>query len=371
MGATILLAAGGTGGHLFPAEALASELGARGYGVALATDHRAGAYGRDFPADETHIIRSASPRGGSVIAKAEAAFAIGGGTMAARAILHRMRPAAVVGFGGYPIVPPMLAAFLARVPTVLHEQNAVMGKANRFLARRVTRIATSFAETRGLADAGKAVHTGNPVRGRVIAAARAPFERPEPYGTLRVLVFGGSQGAKAFADLVPPAIQRLERALRARLSIVQQARPEDQVRVIGAYASADVAAEIATFFPDLPARIAAAHLVICRSGASSVAELSVIGRPAVLVPLPHALDDDQKYNALTLERAGGAILAEQAGLTPDGLATLIAALAADPGRLAAMAAAARTTGRPDAVTRLADVVEAVARRQLVTEGAAP
>jgi UDP-N-acetylglucosamine--N-acetylmuramyl-(pentapeptide) pyrophosphoryl-undecaprenol N-acetylglucosamine transferase len=357
---TVLVAAGGTGGHLFPAEALAHELRARGMAVHLATDHRATDYGRDFPADAIHIVSSATFGDRSPLGMARSAFALGRGLVQAFALVTRVKPAVAIGFGGYPTIPPLMAALARRVPTVVHEANAVAGRANRFLAPKVTAIATSFETTGSLGDAAaKAVMTGNPVRPKVVAAAR-PYETPAPGGPLRLLVFGGSQGARIFADLAPPAVAALDPVLRTRITVVQQARPEDVDRVRGAYAAAGVSAEVSPFFADLPGRIADAHLVLCRSGASSVSELAVIGRPSILVPLPHALDNDQKSNALELERAGGAVMAEQARLTSERLAGLLAGLLADPARLAAMADAARAEGRPDAVKRLADLVLAVA-----------
>jgi UDP-N-acetylglucosamine--N-acetylmuramyl-(pentapeptide) pyrophosphoryl-undecaprenol N-acetylglucosamine transferase len=255
----------------------------------------------------------------------------------------------------------VLAAGLRRIPSVIHEQNGVMGRANRLLAPRVTAIATSFA---GVVEAdpalaAKVTHTGNPLRPAVLAAI-APYAPPEPNWPLRVLAFGGSQGARIMADVVPPAVECLNAAVRARLAVVQQARPEDLARVRATYARLGVTAEVAPFFQDLPARIAAAHLVVSRSGASTVAELAALGRPAVLVPLPHALDQDQLANARVLEAAGGAILLRQDAFTPERLAREIAALAADPARLAAMASGARSAGAPDAADRLADLVMRVA-----------
>jgi UDP-N-acetylglucosamine--N-acetylmuramyl-(pentapeptide) pyrophosphoryl-undecaprenol N-acetylglucosamine transferase len=239
---------------------------------------------------------------------------------------------------------------------VIHDGNAVVGRANRFLAPRVTAIAITFPETFQDAPglAAKATLTGNPVRSEVIAVAATPYNAPADI--LRLLVFGGSQGARIMAEIVPAAVARLEPGLRTRLHIVQQARQEDLARVREAYASASVAAEVAPFFSDLPARIAASHLVVARSGASTVAELAAIGRPSILVPLPHAIDQDQFANAGVLERAGGALRLIQEAFTPERLATEIAALAAAPRRLAAMAAAARSLGRPDAAARLADLV---------------
>jgi UDP-N-acetylglucosamine--N-acetylmuramyl-(pentapeptide) pyrophosphoryl-undecaprenol N-acetylglucosamine transferase len=359
----VLLAAGGTGGHLFPAEALAEALRGRGVEVDLATDERAERYGKRFPARQIHVVASETVRGRSPIVLARTAMLLGFGTWQAWQLLGRIRPAAVVGFGGYPTVPPVLAAALRKVPTVIHEQNAVMGRANRLLAARVTAIATSFADVAAREPklAAKMVRTGNPVRPAVIAAAR-PYVPPEPAAALRLVVFGGSQGARIMADIVPPAVERLAPELRARLSLVQQAREEDLVRVRESYSRASVRAEVAPFFADLPVRIADAHLVVSRSGASTVAELAAIGRPAILVPLPHALDQDQAANAGVLERAGGALCVRQADFSPDRLAADIAALASAPQKLVAMAAAARSQGSVDAAERLVELVVSVAGR---------
>jgi UDP-N-acetylglucosamine--N-acetylmuramyl-(pentapeptide) pyrophosphoryl-undecaprenol N-acetylglucosamine transferase len=281
-------------------------------------------------------------------------------------LIARIQPSAVVGFGGYPTVPPVLAATLRNIPTVIHEQNAVMGRANRLLASRVSAIATGFPGA--LAGrpklAAKATRTGNPVRPAVVAAAATPYAAPETAGPLRLLVFGGSQGARVMADVVPAAVERLEPHLQMRLAVVQQAREEDLARVKAAYARARVAAEAAPFFADLPARIAASHLVIARAGASTVAELAAIGRPAILVPLPHALDQDQSANAGVLEQAGGAMRLQQSDFTADRLAAEISALASAPQKLVAMAAAARSQGALDAAERLADLVLNTMREKL-------
>jgi UDP-N-acetylglucosamine--N-acetylmuramyl-(pentapeptide) pyrophosphoryl-undecaprenol N-acetylglucosamine transferase len=272
--------------------------------------------------------------------------------------LPRIKPAIVVGFGGYPTIPPLLAATARGIPTLIHEQNAVMGRANRFLAPRVRAIATGFPGIleRNPALAAKAAHTGNPVRPAVIAAAATPYLPLGAGGTLELLVFGGSQGARVMADIVPDAIALLDPALRARLYVVQQARAEDLPRVREDYARVGVKAEVAPFFADLPARMAQAHLVVSRSGASTVAELSAIGRPSILVPLPGALDQDQLHNARILEKAGGAVTIEQDGFTPDHAAAEMTALLTDPARLTAMAAAAKSIGVLDAADRLAELV---------------
>jgi UDP-N-acetylglucosamine--N-acetylmuramyl-(pentapeptide) pyrophosphoryl-undecaprenol N-acetylglucosamine transferase len=358
-GATlVLLAAGGTGGHLFPAEALAEALGRRGIAVDLATDERAERYGKAFPARHIHLIASATVRGRDPLSLARTAAMLGIGTLQAWRLMGRVAPAAVVGFGGYPTVPPVLAATLRKIPTVIHEQNAVMGRANRLLAPRVTTIATGFAGVLAgtPALAAKATRTGNPVRPAVVAAAATPYAGPDASGTLRLLVFGGSQGARIMADIVPPAVERLGRDLQARLAVVQQAREEDLARVKDTYARAGVTAEVAPFFADLPVRMAASHLVVARSGASTVAELAAIGRPAILVPLPHALDQDQSANAGVLAQAGAAMRLPQAEFTPERLAAEIATLASAPQKLVAMAAAARSQGAVDAAERLADLV---------------
>ncbi len=352
----ILLAAGGTGGHLFPAQALADVLQKRGAAIELATDARAAHF--KFPARAMHIIPSATVRRTDPFSLVLTAGMLAVGTAKAWAMLGRVRPAVVVGFGGYPTVPPLWAAALRGIPTVVHEQNGVMGRANRALAPRVTKIATGFRSLTNLDPRWqtKITFTGNPIRSEVIAAATTPYAAPEAGGKLRLLVFGGSQGARVMSDIVPAAIERVPATLLARLSVVQQARAEDADDVRTTYAKLGIAADVAPFFSDLPARMAAAHLVISRSGASTVAELSAIGRPAILVPLPHALDQDQFVNAGVLAAAGGAIRIEQRDFTPERLAAEIAGLAGDPGRLNRMAQAAKSAGSIDAAERLADLV---------------
>ncbi len=360
--APVLLAAGGTGGHLFPAEALAAVLVRRGVGVQLVTDGRARKYSDSFPADSIHVVPSATVRGRDPLSLARTAATLAFGLGKAWLKLPQIAPAAAVGFGGYPTVPPMLAAALRSIPTVVHEQNAVMGRANRLLAPRVTSIATSFP--RVLDDrpelAAKATHTGNPVRPAVLEAAATTFVPPDAAGPVNMLVFGGSQGARIMSDIVPAAVERLAPYLQMALRVTQQAREEDVEAVRQTYARLGVAAEVAPFFADLPARIAASHFIVARSGASTVAELAAIGRPSILIPLPHALDQDQKANAGVLERAGGAVRLDQADFTPVRAAVEIGALASAPERLAQMARAARSVGMPDAAERLADLVLRVA-----------
>ena len=358
--APVLVAAGGTGGHLFPAEALAATLARRGISIHLATDRRAVRYGGAIAEDAVHVITSATLRGRNPLAITRTASLLGLGIIQSSSLIGRLKPAAVIGFGGYPTIPPVLAASWRGVPSLIHDANAVIGRANRFLAPRVTAIATTFPGLFGEAPAlaAKATLTGNPVRPAVVAAAAIPYSADAD--PLRLLIFGGSQGARIMAEIVPLAIGQLDAALRARLAIVQQAREEDVPGVRDAYAKLGVSAEVAPFFSDLPARMAANHLVVSRSGASTVAELAAIGRPSILVPLPHALDQDQFANAGMLERAGGAIRMVQETFTPARLATEIAGLAAAPSRLAAMATAARSLGRLDAADRLADLVLKVA-----------
>ncbi len=358
--APVLVTAGGTGGHLFPAEALASVLLQRGIAVHLATDRRAAQFGGAFAEESIHVVSSATLRARNPFALTRTAAGLGLGFLQAWKLIGRIKPAAVVGFGGYPTVPPVMAATWRGVPTVIHDANAVIGRANRLLAPRVTAIATTFS---GVVDdepvwALKATLTGNPVRAAVVAAAATPY--PAADDPIRLLIFGGSQGARVMADIVPAAIRHLDAALRSRLSIIQQARDEDLQRVREAYAGAAVVAEVAAFFTDLPMRMAASQLVIARSGASTVAELAAIGRPSILVPLPHAIDQDQLANAGVLEGAGGALRIVQDDFTPERLAAELTKIAAAPRRLTAMAAAAKALGRLDAADRLADLVLRVA-----------
>jgi UDP-N-acetylglucosamine--N-acetylmuramyl-(pentapeptide) pyrophosphoryl-undecaprenol N-acetylglucosamine transferase len=361
MGRPILLAAGGTGGHLFPAAALAASLARRGAEVELATDSRALRYGSDFPARAIHTFPAATTTDAGALAKARAALTLSAGLATALVQLRRIRPRAVVGFGGYPTVPPLLAASLMRVPSVLHEQNAVMGRANRFLSPRVNLIACGFP-LKGVDRAieAKIRVTGNPVRPSVIAAAEIPY--PEVVGRrLNVLVTGGSQGARVMADVVPAALALLAPDERQWIRLTQQARGEDSSRVAAACARMGFPVEIAEFFADLPARIASAHLIIGRAGASTVSELAVIGRASVLVPFPHALDQDQAANAAALAASGGAVVVPQPEFTPERLAAILRGALAAPEKLAAQAAAARSVGVPDAAERLADLVMEVAQ----------
>ena len=358
-----ILMAGGTGGHLFPAMALAQELLRRGHVVELMTDHRVESYGSDFPASAVHIVPSATPSGKNPLLMAGAGFKILRGVGVALGKLRASKPQCVIGFGGYPTFPPFIAAHLLRIPGILHEQNAVMGRANRALGRFANALALSFATTK-YADgfAGEKVVTGNPVRDRVRSVAQAPYPELTANGEIRLVIFGGSQGAKALSDIVPAAIALLPPELRQRLRLVQQCRAEDIERVRAVYRDAQVDAELASFFSDLPERIAQSHLVIGRSGASTIAELTVLGRPAILVPLPGALDADQKNNALIMEAAGAGWVAEQATLSPQSLGTRLTTLLTDPATLTKAATAARTLGQPQAVEKLADLAEKLSGR---------
>jgi UDP-N-acetylglucosamine--N-acetylmuramyl-(pentapeptide) pyrophosphoryl-undecaprenol N-acetylglucosamine transferase len=358
----ILLAAGGTGGHLFPAEALAVELMKRGLRVRLATDSRALRYSGLFSKEMIDVVPSETVRGRTPWSLAYTGIMLAVGTGVALNLMRRLRPAAVAGFGGYPTLPPLLAARLAGIPAIIHEANAVLGRANRFLSSRVNAIATSLPGVldRDPALAAKTTTVGTPMRPAILAAAAVSYVAPEPAGPFRLLVVGGSQGARVMADVVPGAIERLEPSRWSRLILTQQVREEDMARVRAVYDRLKVKAELAPFFADLPAKLASHHLVVSRSGAGTVAELGAVGRPSILVPLPGSIDQDQFANAGVLAQAGGGLRIPQAEFTSDRLAAEISALAAEPSKLIAMATAARTVGRLDAAQRMADLVMKVA-----------
>lgn len=360
-----MLIAGGTGGHLFPAMALAQELGRRGHAVELMTDHRVESYGSDFPASAVHIVPSATPSLRNPVKFVAGGIKILRGIAVAHGMLRKSRPDCVIGFGGYPTFPPFVAAHLLGIPGILHEQNAVMGRANRALGRFADLLAMSFSQTR-FADrlSLEKTVTGNPVRDRVRIAATTPYPDLGPLTPIRLVIFGGSQGAKALSDFVPAAIASLPDDIRQRVQVVQQCRADDLDRVAEVYRQAKVNVELAAFFADLPERMARSHLVIGRSGASTIAELTVLGRPAILVPLPGALDADQKNNALVMERAGAGWLAEQATLSPQSLGTRLQSLLSDPATLIKAAAVARSLGQPRAVEKLADLAEMLSGKNL-------
>lgn len=359
---TVVLSAGGTGGHLFPAQALAGELRARGHAIVVMTDARFKQYETAFPGARIETVPSAAFSDRSILGLLSAPFEIAAGIVLSLIKLYRIRPRAVVGFGGYPSLPVMIAACLARWPTAILSPDALLGRANRIVANYVERIAANLPLVRFLPkDMTKVVYTGNPMRPEVVSLADIAYDVPAADGPFHLLVFGGSQGARVFSEVVPAAIGKLPEAMRARISIVQQCRPEDFERVRAAYTGLGVKAELASFFSDMPARMARAHLVIARSGAGTVSELAVIGRPAILVPLPHALDDNQTPNADAFADVGAGWRVKQTDFTADNLASMLADVLAAPAALAARAAAARKLSRPDATARFADVVENLGR----------
>jgi len=357
----IVLAAGGTGGHLFPAQALAEELVRRGYDIHLMTDERVRDYGKSFPATATHIVPSATLALGKPLQLAAGLLRLFSGYRRALSVLKTLKPMAVVGFGGYPSLPPLLAANRLRIPTCIHDQNAVMGRANRMLARLATKIASSFPHVRGVPrDAQKKViFTGNPVRDIALQEKAANYPELLADGPFNLLIFGGSQGASFFSEFIPKVLKEFSSEMLTGLKIVQQVRPEDTDGFGEDFDLLDNF-ELGVFFPDLPHRIAESHLVICRSGASTVAELGVIGRPAIMVPLPHALDNDQLRNAESFASAGAGWICRQAELKPKEFAAFLTRLRYDGKELKRAAAAAIGHGMPDAAARLADLTEELA-----------
>lgn len=379
-GRPILLAAGGTGGHIFPAEALAEELIARGYDVALVTDKRFSEYNASHQQGVLGQIPiyfvSAGTLGGGLLKKVKGVFSIARGIFQARKLVKQLKPMAVVGFGGYPSFPTVFAASQKGVPTVLHEQNSVLGKANRGLASRVRRIALTYENTQRVPKecASKSVAVGNPVRGAVRALNGVPYGALEEDAALNVLVLGGSQGATIMSEVVPVAIRQLPEALRGRLRVDQQCRTADVEKVKAIYQELGVSANVSTFFTDVAGKLAGAHLVISRAGASTVAEVSVAGRPAIFVPLPTATDNHQHFNAQALEDVGGAWLMPQNGFTPDALAARLESFLSLPGALVKASTMVKKVGTPDAAKHLADLVVDVASglkgKKLVKESAA-
>ncbi len=362
----LVIAAGGTGGHMFPAQALAEAMLARGWRVRLSTDARGARYAGGFPREVERQVTSAGTLGqGSLGARATAPFAIAAGTVGQIAAMRRDPPACVAGFGGYPALPAMAAAVILRLPRLVHEQNGVLGQVNRLLARRVDVVACGTWPTE-LPEGTQAVHAGNPVRATVRQLAGAPYQPPGD-GPLRIVVIGGSQGAGLFSRIVPAALALLPPEILARLEIAQQVRPEDMARVTDAYGELGVPAELRGFFEDVPERLAGAHLVISRAGASSIADITAIGRPAVLIPFAAATADHQTANARGLVEAGGAFMIREGELTPEGLAGTVTAILSDPEGAEAMAAASLAEGRPDAVEDLAELVEHLARHSFIRE----
>jgi len=357
---TIALAAGGTGGHIFPAEALAEELRALGHRVILITDKRFDGYKGVLEGLERHIVRAGTFKRGFA-SKISTVTDIMVGTFQACRLLRRLRPQAVVGFGGYPSFPTMYAASLLRIPTVIHEQNSVLGRANRLLVKRVHTIATTFPDTHFIGDeyASKIVLTGNPVRGVIRALHEIPYPELSQDGNIRILVTGGSQGASIFSQIIPAAIAALPGAMRARIRIDQQCREADLEATRAAYAQMNVSADLSSFFTDIPARLAGAHLVIARAGASTIAELTAAGRPSILVPLPTAMDNHQYYNANSLEESGGGWMMLQEGFTAAALSTRIEAFLSLPASLARAAGYARKAGKIHAARDLAALVTSI------------
>lgn len=346
---------------MFPAQALAEEMLARGWRVRLATDERGARYAGGFPpAVERRVTAAATFAQGGLFARLTAPFAIAFGTLATLIAMRRDRPACVAGFGGYPALPAMIAAWLLKLPRLIHEQNGVLGRVNRAFAARVDAVACGVWPTT-LPAGAKPVHVGNPVRGAVLDRHAATYAPPGDW-PMRLLVIGGSQGAGLFARVVPEAIARLPEHLRARLRVAQQVRPEDMARTEDAYAALGVTAELRGFFEDVPERLAEATLVISRAGASSIADITVIGRPAILIPYAAATDDHQAANAAGLVAAGGAFMIREAELTAEGLAGHIAAILSDPEGAEAMAQASLAQGRPDATEQLAGLVERLAQQ---------
>ena len=357
-----VLAAGGTGGHLFPAQALSEALIARGWRIVLASDERAAAFADSFPAEERIGLSARTYRPGDPIGMALAGISIFRGVLQARAAFARIDPGVVVGFGGYPSVPGLLAGITQSRPTVLHEQNAVMGRANRRLAAHVRAVACAFPVLQKAPEQIKNRLTvvGNPVRPEIRELADQPYLPPEPEGPLHLLITGGSQGARLLSELMPEAIAKLPEDLRNRLRVQQQTRKESMDQARRVYANANVQAEIAPFFRDMASRLRQAHLVVGRAGAGTVCEFAIAGKPAILVPLAIALDDDQGQNAKVMADAGGAQVAREDQLTVDSMANALAKLLSNPDRLARMAAGARSMAKPDAAERLADLVERTA-----------
>ena len=359
----IILAAGGTGGHMVPAHALAAELKARGHGVMLVTDERGAKYPGLFKDVPVHIL-PAGRLGGGPIGLLKALRSVMKGRRQARALYREHRPDVVVGFGGYPAFPALLAANAENLPTVVHEQNAVLGRVNRWLAGKTKAIATSYAEIERLKSAHrtKTVLVGNPVREAVVRLGELPFPPFDDSAPLKILVTGGSQGATILGSVVPEGLGLLPNNLRLRLQVVQQCRGDDIEAVRARYTELGIPAELLTYIVDMPARIGDAHLIIARAGASTIAELTAAGRPAILVPLPIATDDHQTVNAREMAKAGGARMIVQRDFTPATLAAQVEMIASDPQALANAAGRALSVGRPHATRDLADLVERIANK---------
>jgi UDP-N-acetylglucosamine--N-acetylmuramyl-(pentapeptide) pyrophosphoryl-undecaprenol N-acetylglucosamine transferase len=358
--ASFVLAAGGTGGHMIPAHALAAELKARGHGVLLITDERGARFPGLFEDVPVHIL-PAGRLGGGPLGYIKAGFSVLAGRREAIGLYRNHRPDAVIGFGGYPAFPSLIAATARKIPTVLHEQNAVLGRVNRLLAGEANAIATAYDRIERLKPryAGKTVLVGNPVREAVQRLGEQPFPQIDEVAPLKILITGGSQGATVLSEVVPEGLALLKPSLRRRLQIVQQCRPQEIETVRERYASLEIPAELSTYIEDMAARLGEAHLFVGRAGASTIAELTTAGRPAILIPFPAATDDHQTANAREITKAGGARTIPQPQFTPEVLARQIEAMAADPIALANAAARALSVGRPHAARDLADLAERV------------
>lgn len=357
----ILISAGGTGGHMFPAEALARDLIDRGYRVTLATDVRGKKYQPFADGVPVHVLKSGSLKSG-LLSKAQTVLSLGIGYLQARKLLDRIKPAVVVGFGGYPSFPAVYAAQKKNIPTIIHEQNAILGKANAYLAPKADRIALAWPNVQGMneSDAVRSVVVGNPVRPDIAALYNKPYPSLEQDGVLRIFVLGGSQGASIFSDVLPQVVDNLSTSHKSRLHIVQQCRQEDIDRVDAAYREAGVKAELAPFFDDVAKKLENSHLVIARSGAGTVAEVTTAGRPAIFVPYPYHKDQQQKRNADAVFDAGGAWVMTQEGFTVDALLARIETFLQNPEALFNAAENARTCGKPDAARKLGNIVTAMA-----------
>lgn len=357
----ITLAAGGTGGHMVPAHALAAELKARGHGVMLVTDDRGTKIPAIFEDVPVHVL-PAGRLGGGPIGMLKAVRSVLKGRSEAKRLYTDYSPDAVVGFGGYPAFPALLGANALGIPTILHEQNAVLGRVNRWLADKAAAIATAYSEVKRLKPKyeGKVRLVGNPVREEVAVLGTLPFPEYDDTAPLKILVTGGSQGATILGQVVPDGLGQLPPRLRHRLQVVQQCRPDDIEAVRARYAALNIPAELLTYITDMPAKIGDAHLVIARAGASTIAELTAAGRPAILVPLPIATDDHQTYNALEMAKAGGARMIPQSEFTAEVLAEQVAVIAGDSQAMANAAARALSVGHPHATRDLADLVERIA-----------
>ncbi|MEM7506297.1 MAG: undecaprenyldiphospho-muramoylpentapeptide beta-N-acetylglucosaminyltransferase [Pseudomonadota bacterium] len=362
MSKLLVIAAGGTGGHMFPAEALASEMLGRGWRVMLTTDERGMRYAKGFSDRIEKVeLKSATFARGGVLSKLSVPWHLTLGGAGARSLFRKDRPAVVAGFGGYPSLPALSAAFWMRIPRIIHEQNGVLGRVNRLFANRVDHVVCGTWPVSNAPDGANLIHLGNPVRAPITALAGQGYEAPGPTGPLNVLTIGGSQGARALSRYVPRALVTLPDAMRKRLDVTHQARAEDLEEAKAVYARGKIKAEVRPFFEDIPERLSRAHLVISRAGASSVAEIAAMARPSILIPYPHAMDDHQRANARALELVGGAVVLPEKGLTRDVLTDHIQAILGNSAQAAAMSENTREVATPDATVDLADLVETLGK----------